>query len=38
MKTMKVKITFKEELLGSASAKQDIHSEFIAREGDYNGL
>lgn len=30
MKTMKVKITFIEELLGSASANPEIHKEFIA--------
>ncbi len=30
MKTIKVKITFTEELLGSASAKQEIHAEYIA--------
>lgn len=30
MKTMRVKITFIEELLGSASANPEIHKEFIA--------
>lgn len=30
MKTMKVKITFLEEILGSSAAKPDIHAEFIA--------
>ena len=31
MKTIKVKITFIEEILGSSAAKPDIHAEFIAK-------
>ena len=30
MKTLKVKITFIEELLGSSAANPDIHAEYIA--------
>ena len=29
-KTLKVKLTFTEELLGTASANPDLHAEFIA--------
>ena len=33
MGTMKVKLTFTEELLGTASADPEIHAEFIASKG-----
>ena len=35
MKEMKVRLTFTEEILGTASADKDIHAEFIASKAPY---